>query len=276
MYTLNCNGRLLVIDKPIVMGIINATPDSFYSGSRISLTDGVLKKVEQMVDDGATIIDVGGQSTRPGSTQIPAEEEAKRVLPAIEQIAKAFPNTFISVDTFYALVAKQAVEAGACIVNDISSGDLDNEMIKTVGGLKVPYIVMHMKGTPQDMQENPGYEDVITEVLDYMIKKVEACKLAGIHDVIVDPGFGFGKTAAHNFRLLQQLNVFKMLQKPILAGISRKGTIYKTLGTTAEEALNGTTVLNTIALLNGASILRVHDVKEAVEAINLVDAYMQT
>ncbi|WP_242692123.1 dihydropteroate synthase [Aridibaculum aurantiacum] len=257
------------------MGILNVTPDSFYSGSRHQHEETVVQKAEQMLADGATIIDIGGQSTRPGAEYLPASEEAARVLPAIEAVSKALPQAFISIDTFYAAVAKQAAEAGACIVNDISSGSLDSTMVDTVANLNVPYIIMHMQGTPQTMQQNPIYENVTLEVMDYLMGKAEECRLAGIKDIIIDLGFGFGKTIAHNFTLLKQLKVFEVLKKPILAGLSRKGTIYKTLSTTAEEALNGTTVLNTIALLNGASILRVHDVKEAAEAIKLIEAYQK-
>ncbi len=273
MFTLNCKGRLLVIDEPIVMGIINVTPDSFYSGSRQPGIDAVLKEADKMLTEGATILDIGGQSTRPGSEPIGADNELQRVIPAIEAIASRFPDSYISVDTYHTKVAATAVAAGASIVNDISSGEMDAEMIETVASLQVPYIAMHMKGTPATMQQNAQYENVTREVLDYFIKKTEQCRLAGINDVIIDPGFGFGKTIQHNFQLLKDLAVFKILQKPVLAGLSRKATIYKTLGTTAGEALNGTTVLNTIALLNGANILRVHDVKEAKEAVKLIGAY---
>ena len=273
MFTLNCNGRLLVINKPIVMGILNSTPDSFYTASRLQTEDSILQQAAEMLNEGATILDMGGQSTRPGSERITAEEEAARVLPAIELVHKKFPEAFISVDTFYAGVAVQAVAAGACIVNDISGATMDEDMLSTVGKLNVPYICMHIKGRPETMQHDPVYENVTREVLDFFIQQTEQCRQQGINDVIIDPGFGFGKTIMHNFQLLKELNVFKMLERPILAGLSRKGTIYKTLHITAEEALNGTTVLNTIALLNGANILRVHDVKDAVEAITLVEVY---
>ena len=275
MYTLNCKGQLLVIDKPMVMGIVNVTPDSFYSGSRQQVSEKILQTVQKMLDDGASIIDIGGQSTRPGSNYISADEEADRVIPAIEQVIKSIPGAIISIDTFHSKVAKWAVNAGAKMVNDISAGSMDSDMISTVAELHVPYIIMHMKGTPQTMQQSPHYNNVSVEVLDFLIAKKEACRAAGIHDIIIDPGFGFGKTIAHNFTLLKQLEVFKMLNVPILAGLSRKGMVYKTIGTTAEEALNGTTALNTIALLNGANILRVHDVKEAMECIKLVQAYQQ-
>ncbi|MGI8951091.1 MAG: dihydropteroate synthase [Chitinophagaceae bacterium] len=275
MFTLNCKGRLLMINKPLAMGVINVTPDSFYIDSRKPNADAALQQAEQLINEGAIILDVGGQSTHPRSKQIDAGTEAERILPVIEEIVNQFPEVFISVDTYYASVAKQAVEAGGCIVNDISAGNLDSTMLETVGKLNVPFICMHMQGTPQTMQLNPVYENVTKEILDFFIKKTEECKLAGINDIIIDAGFGFGKTITHNLELLHNLSIFKMLEKPMLIGVSRKSTIYKTLGITAKEALNGTTVLNTIALLNGANILRVHDVKEAVEAIKLVEIYKE-
>ena len=273
MFTLNCRGRMMVIKEPVVMGIINATPDSFYQGSRTHSTDAVLSRAEAMIMDGAAILDVGGQSTRPGSEQVGAEEEMKRVVPAIEAIARRFPQQVISVDTFYAAVAKAAIGAGASIVNDVSAGCMDEALIPTVAELKVPYVLMHMKGHPQTMQMNPTYEDVTLEVFDALNFKLAELTRAGIHDVIIDPGFGFGKTIRHNFTLLKRLSFFRQLQRPLLVGLSRKATVYKTLQTTAEQALNGTTVMHTIALLNGASLLRVHDVREAMEAIKLVREY---
>ncbi len=271
MYTLNCKGKLLLLDQPIVMGIINLTPDSFYAGSRRNLEEAV-QQVGKMIGQGAAIVDIGGQSTRPGAEIIGADAEADRVIPVIEAIIQSYPNAVISIDTFHALFAAKAVAAGASIVNDISGGQLDKNMLATVGTLQVPYICTHTKGTPATMQSLATYADVVQEVLDYFIQRTEACRLAGINDVIIDPGFGFAKTIAHNFTLLKNLSVFKITGKPILLGISRKATVYKTLGTTPEEALNGTTVLNTIGLLNGAHILRVHDVKEAVEAVKLVNS----
>ena len=272
MFTLNCNGRLLIVDKPLVMGIINATPDSFYGGSRFNTVDDIIAKAEKMLNDGAGIIDIGGQSTRPGSELISADEEMERVVPAINAIANKFPKAFISVDTFYSKVALAAVDAGATIVNDISAGTIDTKMIETVARLKVPYILMHMKGTPQNMQQNALYKNVNREVLDFFIAKTAELKNAGIVDIIIDPGFGFAKTIDHNFELLKNLSVFKMLDKAIMIGISRKSSIYKTLGINAEDALNGTTALNTIGLMNGASILRVHDVKEASQVVKLFSA----
>ena len=269
MFTLNCKGRILAIDKPIVMGIINITPDSFFEGSRHTEIDSILKQAEQMLADDATILDIGGQSTRPGSIKIPADEEMKRVLEPIKKIAETFPEAFISVDTYYSSVAKEAVEAGACIVNDISAGSIDGDMIKTVSSLKVPYVLMHMQGTPQTMQQDPHYENATKEILDFFISRKKELNDAGIKDVLIDPGFGFGKTIEHNFELLNNLSVFKMLDAPLLLGISRKSMISKTLQVKTADTLNGTTVLNTIGLMNGASILRVHDVKQAKETIEI-------
>ncbi|MBP8114616.1 MAG: dihydropteroate synthase [Chitinophagaceae bacterium] len=273
MFTLNCKGRLLVIDKPIVMGIINATPDSFYSDSRQQNTDAILKKAEQMLKEGATILDIGGQSTRPGSEKLDADVELKRVIAPIEAIYTNFPEAFISIDTYFSLVAKEAVAAGASFVNDISAGSIDSEMISTVASLNVPYVLMHMQGTPQTMQQKSVYENVTKEILDFFIQKTDELKKAGIKDIVIDLGFGFGKTIQHNFELLRNLSVFKMLNSPILLGISRKSFIYKTLNISVEDSLNGTTALHSTGLLNGACILRVHDVKEAVETINLISAY---
>lgn len=269
MFTLNCKGRILVVEKPLVMGIINATPDSFYNGSRQQSIDAILRQAEQMLKDGAAILDIGGQSTRPGSEKISEEEELKRVVDPIEVIHKNFPEAFISIDTYYAKVAAETVAAGACIVNDISAGSIDENMISTVAALKVPYVLMHSKGTPQTMKQFASYENVTKEVVDFFIAKKSEISKAGITDIIIDCGFGFAKNATHNFELLKNLSLFKMLDAPILLGISRKSFIYKTLGVSVEEALNGTSVLNTVGLMNGASILRVHDVKEAVEAVAL-------
>lgn len=272
MFTLNCKGRLLLLEKPVVMGIINLTPDSFYSGSRQQATDAVLAEAGKMLQEGAMILDLGAQSTRPGSERVSEEEELKRLVPALEALSQQFPEAFISVDTFYASVAKAAVEAGACMVNDISAGNLDPAMISTVASLSVPYVLMHMKGSPQTMQQNTDYTDVTREVLDYLIwKKAEITK-AGIRDIIIDPGFGFAKNAAQNFTLLKNIHLFRLLDAPLLLGISRKSFIWKTLGLTPEEALEGTIAMNTAGLLGGAAILRVHDVKEAVQTIKLVTA----
>jgi dihydropteroate synthase len=275
MFTLNCKGRLLIADKPLVMGIINITPDSFYEASRLGETSTILQKAEQMLQQGASILDIGGQSTRPGSHLLSEEEELKRIIGPIAALHLQLPEAVISIDTFYAKVAAEAVAAGASIVNDISGGDMDAAMLATVAGLKTPYICMHMKGSPQTMQQYAVYDNVVKDVMDYFIEKLDACKKAGIHDVIIDPGFGFAKTITQNFVLLKDLSLLKTLDRPVLAGLSRKGTVYKTLGITAGQALNGTTVLNTLALQNGAAILRVHDVKEAIEAIKLFCAYKE-
>ncbi len=270
MFTLNCCGNLLPINSPIIMGIINATPDSFYSGT---IEDDGIELATQMITHGATILDIGGQSTKPNSTLLSAKDEIKRVLPFIKKIQSSFPQIIISIDTFYSEVAKAAVGAGATIVNDISAGNMDMEMLKTVGKLNTPYVCMHMQGTPATMQQNPTYENITKEVLDFFIKKNTDCKNIGIKDIIIDPGFGFGKTIEHNYTLLKNLSIFSMLDCPILAGLSRKSMVYKPIHTTATEALNGTTALNMIALLNGASILRVHDVKAAKETIELFNTY---
>ncbi|MBD0375111.1 MAG: dihydropteroate synthase [Flavisolibacter sp.] len=273
MLSVNCKGRLLLLDEPKVMGIINTTDDSFYSGSRITQIDKVLQKAEGMLQEGAAIIDIGGQSTRPDSHRIAAEEELQRVMPAVEALLKTFPHAILSIDTFYSKVAYEAVQAGVSIVNDVSAGTIDEQLWPTAAALGVPYTLMHMQGDPQTMQKNPTYNNVVLEVFDFLNFKLAALHKLGINDVIVDPGFGFGKTIDHNFSLLHQLSYFKNLNSPLLVGLSRKATVYKTLGITTEEALNGTTVLHTISLLNGANLLRVHDVKEAVQAIKLVKAY---
>ena len=251
------------------MGILNATPDSFFTGSRVD-TNKSVETAAKMLTDGATFLDVGGYSTRPGAADVSSAEEADRVLPAIEAILSQFPDALISVDTFRASVARQAVDAGACMINDVSGGTLDAAMFETVASLPgVPYVLMHLRGNPQTMQSLAVYENVVTEVIDELAAQLAELRALGVHDVIVDPGFGFAKTPAQNFDLLSNLDAFGQFDEPVLAGLSRKSTIWKTLGITADEALNGTTVLNTAALLKGASILRVHDVREAVEAIKL-------
>ncbi len=273
MFTLNCKGRMLVVDKPLLMGIINTTPDSFYKDSRFAGTDAILKQAEKMLNEGAAILDIGGQSTRPGSEKISVDEELQRVLEPVNAIHKNFPDAIISIDTYYSKVAAAAVAAGASIINDVTAGSIDENMIPTAAELRTPYVLMHLQGTPQTMNQHPQYENVTREVLDFFISKVDALHKVGINDIIIDPGIGFGKTIAHNFELLRNLSVFKMLNCPIMIGVSRKSTIYKTLNISAGEALNGTTVLNTMGLMNGAVILRVHDVREAMEAITLYQAY---
>jgi dihydropteroate synthase len=273
MNSINCKGKLLSLQEPVVMGIINLTPDSFYEGHLKLNAHEITAKAGNMIQDGAAIVDIGGLSTRPGSQPVSVQEEMDRVLPAMEAIHSAFPALIVSIDTYNSRVAQAAVHAGAGIINDISGGNADPHMLHTAAELGVPFICMHMLGTPATMQQNPVYSNVVQEVLDFFIAKIDACTRAGIKDVIIDPGFGFGKTITHNFQLLKALSVLAMTNRPILAGLSRKSTIYKTLENTAADALNGTTVLNTIALLNGASILRVHDVKEANEAVRLYNAY---
>ncbi len=267
--TIQSGGRLLSLEKPVVMGILNATPDSFFNKGRDSSTADILRTAEKMLGDGAAILDIGGASTRPGAELIPADEEISRVIPSIEAIVKSFPGAWLSVDTYNAATAAAAVNAGAAIINDVSSGALDEEMLNTVARLKVPYIAMHMRGVPKTMQQDPQYDDVVYEVREYLRKVCNHCATLGITDVITDPGFGFGKKTEHNFSLLNNMATLRILGKPVLAGISRKGMVWKTLGTSAEEALNGTTALHMAALQQGASILRVHDVKEAVEVVKL-------
>ncbi|WP_025145563.1 dihydropteroate synthase [Pedobacter jeongneungensis] len=269
--SLNIKGRLIDLSRPKVMGILNITPDSFYSNSRTKTIDEALTKAAQFLNEGATFIDIGGYSSRPGAKDISTNEEIDRLVPMVEVLTKEFPEAVISIDTFRAKVAEETILAGAHIINDIASGDMDEKMFETVAQLQVPYMIMHMQGTPQNMQQNPVYNNVLLEVIDYLAKKVAALKALHIHDIIIDPGFGFGKTTEHNYELLNQMEAFKIFKLPVLVGFSRKGMIYKTLGTTAAEALNGTTILNTIALQKGAGILRVHDVKEAVECVRLVE-----
>ncbi|GAB3504268.1 dihydropteroate synthase [Spirosoma knui] len=266
--TLNCRGRLVSLATPVVMGILNSTPDSFFAGSRISL-DKTVETAQNMLADGATFLDVGGYSTRPGASPVSPAEEADRVLPIIEAILAALPDTLISIDTYRAAVARQAVEAGATLVNDVAGGTLDDAMFSTVAGLGVPYILMHMRGTPQTMQSLAHYTNVTNEVIDELAGQLAHLRALGHKDVILDPGFGFAKTPAQNFELLQLLDSFQIFDEPVLVGLSRKSTIWRTLNTTPDKALNGTTVLNTIALTKGATILRVHDVREAVEAVTL-------
>lgn len=252
------------------MGIINATPDSFFSGSRKTAITDILKSAEQMLSDGATFLDVGGYSSRPAADDISEEEEISRVVVSIKAITKEFPKAIVSIDTFRSDVARRAVDAGAAIVNDISAGNLDKQMLSTVAKLNIPYIAMHMRGTPQTMKELTEYDDLLFEVMKYFSSVLHDCNRLGVKDVIIDPGFGFAKTADQSFDLLNKLDHFHHLNRPILVGVSRKSMIYRTLNLTAEEALNGTTALNTVALFKGAAILRVHDVKEAVEAVKLV------
>ncbi|UCH14323.1 MAG: dihydropteroate synthase [Bacteroidales bacterium] len=269
-YSLNCRGKLINLSTPQIMGILNVTPDSFYDGGKFRTKKEILKKTGQMIEEGALIIDVGAYSSRPGAENISPEEEIKRLRIALETIRTDFPDVIISVDTFRSQVALMAVkEYEADIVNDISAGVADEAMFDIIAELNVPYIMMHIKGTPQNMQDNPTYDNVVEEIVKYFSEKVQKAKLSGICDIIIDPGFGFGKTLEHNYQILNQLDAFKLFELPVLVGLSRKSMIYKALDTTPEEALIGTTVLNTIAIMNGANILRVHDVKEAMETIKL-------
>jgi len=258
------------------MGIINVTPDSFYDGGKTTVLRDIIAQAEKMVAHGATFLDIGGYSSRPGAKDVSETEELERVIPVIEALAKEFPGTFLSVDTFRSTIAKEAVGAGAALVNDISGGMLDEDMISTVAKLKVPYILMHMKGTPKTMNSLAEYKNVTKEILYYFSERIALARKAGINDIIADPGFGFAKTRAHNFEILNHLDLFKALGVPLLAGISRKSLIYKTLETSPEKALNGTTVLNTIALQKGANMLRVHDVKEAKECVALLQSVINT
>lgn len=257
------------LSTPVVMGILNVTPDSFFQGSRLNTESEILAKTEKMLSEGATFIDVGGYSSRPGAEDISVEEERSRALKAIKAIVKEFPQTLISVDTFRSEVAQHAVQEGASVVNDISAGALDPKMFETIAALKIPYIAMHMRGTPQTMKGLTFYDNLVKEVMNYFVEKINRLKALGVNDIIIDPGFGFAKTIAQNFELLAHLDYFKNLDRPILAGLSRKSMIRETLGVTADDALNGTTALNMAALLKGAAILRVHDVKEAMEVIKL-------
>ncbi len=269
--TLNVSGKLIDLRSPAVMGILNVTPDSFYDGGKFTVLDNIRSHVNDMLKEGAMFIDVGGYSSRPGAIDISEKEESERVLPVLELIVKEFPHALVSIDTFRSTIAKHAIEAGASIINDISGGDLDEKMFETVASLKVPYILMHMRGTPQTMKGLTQYDDLIKEMTLYFQEKIQTLHQIGVTDVIVDPGFGFAKTIEQSFEILRHLDAFQVLGKPILAGLSRKSMIWKTLGTDAKGALNGTTALNSIALLKGANILRVHDVKEAVECARLFE-----
>jgi dihydropteroate synthase len=273
--SLNIGGRIMDLSTPGVMGILNLTPDSFYDGGKHNQIEAALKQAEQMFAEGADLIDIGSYSSRPGATDISATEEKERLLPVIERLLQRFPEAIISVDTFRSDVAKAALDKGAHIINDISAGTLDSKMLSTIAEYNIPYIMMHMKGSPQTMQKEASYSDVFNEVMDYFIEKIAIAREAGIKDLIIDPGFGFAKKNIHNYILLNRLDEFQTLGLPVLTGASRKSMIWKTLGITAGEALNGTTVINTVALMKGANILRVHDVKPAVEAIKLISQLNQ-
>ena len=273
--TLNCKGQLIDLKTPKVMGILNVTPDSFYDGGRFKNEKSVLTQVEKLLDEGATFIDIGAYSSRPGADFVSKEEELKRLIPIITSVVNNFPKILISVDSFRSDVIKTAVEAGAAMVNDISGGQQDPLMFETVGALGVPYIMMHMRGTPKTMQQMTEYSDVIKEVYTYFSERIELARTHQIKDIILDLGFGFSKTLEQNFELLKMLDYFKNLNLPILAGISRKSMVYKTLNTNANQALNGSTALHMVALQKGAKLLRVHDVKEALECIHLHEALLK-
>ena len=269
--TINCKGQLIDLSTPKIMGILNVTPNSFYDGGKFTLSENGLLQVGKMLEEGATFIDIGAYSSKPNAEFVSEEEELSRILPVVQSVLKQFPDALLSIDTFRSEIAAVCIENGAAIINDISAGNLDEKMMDVVAKYNVPYIMMHMRGTPQTMQSHTNYENIVKEILFYFSEKVSKARSLGINDLIIDPGFGFAKTLEQNYEVLQNLELFQMLDLPILAGISRKSMVYKPIGVTANEALNGTTVLNTIALSKGANILRVHDVKEALECAKLFE-----
>lgn len=269
--SINCKGELIDLSIPKVMGILNVTPNSFFDGGKYKNESEIVSQVEKMLNDGAAFIDLGAYSSKPSAEFVTEQEEIERIVPAIELILKHFPETLLSIDTFRAGVAKASIESGAAIINDIAAGELDDKMFEIVAHYNVPYIMMHMRGNPQTMQSMTQYDDIVKEMLFYFAEKVNRARSLGINDVIIDPGFGFAKTTDQNYEVLQKMELFNALELPLLVGVSRKSMIYKTLNTTAQEALNGTTILNTIALTKGAKILRVHDVKEAMECVTLFE-----
>ena len=275
MNTINCSGTLIDLTRPIVMGVLNVTPDSFYDGGAYTSLDASFAKAERMIVDGAQIIDVGGMSSRPGAEIIDEKEEMSRVVPVIRKIKTIYPDQIISIDTVHGAVAKAAIDVGASIINDISAGSIDPSIVDVSVAERVPYILMHMQGAPSDMQLNPTYNNVVMDILSYFKNKVFELRKRGLHDIIIDPGFGFGKTVEQNYSLLSKLSVFKILDCPLMIGLSRKSMIYKPLQIDPENALNGTTAAHMVALRNGASILRVHDVREAVQAINIHDLVLR-
>ncbi len=266
---INAKGKLLDLNSPKIMGILNLTPDSFYDGGKNSSDAKYLNHCEQMLSEGADIIDIGAVSTKPKVQNVSEDEELQRLIQPLESILKQFPEAIISVDTFRSAVAKKSIEAGAAMINDVSAGSLDSKMMEAVGKLKVPYVMMHMRGTPETMQQLTDYDDLVKDICFYFSEKIALARTFGISDIIIDPGFGFAKTTAQNFELLRKLEIFKMMELPILVGVSRKSMVYKSIGGTAEKSLNGTSIINTIALTKGANILRVHDVREAVQAVKL-------
>ena len=268
--TIKIKGELINFSVPKIMGILNVTPDSFYDGGKYNSEKKILDQVEKMISSGADIIDVGGYSSRPGAKEISIENELSRVIPIIQLISKRFPNIIISIDTFRSKVANQAVNSGAHMINDISGGNLDSNMFKTVSKLDVPYILMHMRGSPKNMMNNTNYDDILNEIKNYFSERISKAKLDGVNNIIIDPGFGFSKTKEQNYKLMNRLEFLKEFKTPIVVGISRKSMIYKTLDTTPDKALNGSTILHTISLLKGANILRTHDVLEAVECVKII------
>lgn len=275
--TVVLNGKILDLSHPIVMGILNVTPDSFFDGGKYKTEKKVLKRAEDILEQGGSVIDIGALSTQPGADAISTKEEIDRLLPAVKAVKKNFPNAFVSIDTYRSWVALKVIEdCGPCMVNDVSGGNFDPHMFDTVGKLGVPYVLMHMQGTPLKMQENPEYEDIIRDISLFFTERVKQLTKAGVKDVIIDPGFGFGKTLEHNYELLNRLDSFKVFQLPLMVGVSRKSMIHKLLESNPEEALNGTSVVNTLALMGGTDILRVHDVKEAVEAVRIFEKVRST
>ena len=268
---INCKGHLIDLSKPKVMGILNCTPDSFYDGGKYKTDKDILKQVEKMWSEGASFIDVGAYSSRPGAVHISEKEELSRLIPILELLTKEHSDILISVDTFRSQVARESIQAGACMINDISAGEMDEQMFSTIAEIQVPYVLMHMVGTPQSMQKHIEYDDLLKDIILYFSKKVFALRQLGVNDLILDPGFGFSKTVDQNFELLRKFQLLNTFELPVLAGMSRKSMLYKPLHLDAEQALNATTSANTIALLKGANLLRVHDVKEAVETIRIVE-----
>ncbi len=268
--TINCKGNLIDLNTPKIMGVLNLTPDSFYDGGKYKNQKEIITQVTQMISQGATFIDIGAYSSRPGAEHVSETEELWRITPIVALLLKEFPEILLSIDTFRSKVAEECIEFGAAIINDISAGNIDVNMMETIAKHKVPYIMMHMKGTPQNMQQNTHYDNLLIEVMNYFSEKIESAQSKKIIDIILDPGFGFSKTTAQNYELMENLNILKNTNKPLLVGVSRKSMIYKILETDAKNALNGTTVLNTVALLKGANIIRVHDVKEAVECVKII------
>ena len=269
--TINCKGQIIDLSSPKIMGILNITPNSFYDGGKYSLENNAIAQVEIMLNEGATFIDIGAYSSKPNAEFVSEEEELSRIIPVVKALIKEFPKAILSIDTFRSSVAQECLNNGAALINDISAGSLDEKMMEVIASNKVPYIMMHLRGTPQTMQNQTNYEHLINEILTYFSDKINKARSLGINDLIIDPGFGFAKTTDQNYEILSNLELFKVLELPILAGISRKSMIYKTLDINAEEALNGTTVLNTIAITKGASIIRVHDVKQAMECVKLYE-----